>query len=97
MTPLPLTPCETLGSSPYHLESPLDCIPNSMNMNLSKLWEVVKDREAWHATVHQVTKPSASQLLAFSPGQEQAAGMGELVNAPGLGKEAVGEGLPLAE
>ena len=34
----------------------LDGITNSINMNLSKLWEMVKDREAWHATVHGVTK-----------------------------------------
>ena len=27
-----------------------------MNMNLSKLWELVMDREAWHAPVHGVTK-----------------------------------------
>ena len=27
-----------------------------MAMNLSKLWEMVKDREAWHATVHGITK-----------------------------------------
>ena len=31
-------------------------ITDSMNMNLSKLWEIVKDKEAWHATVHGVTK-----------------------------------------
>ena len=34
----------------------LDGIVNSMGMSLSKLQEIVKDREAWHATVHVVTK-----------------------------------------
>ena len=39
----------------------LNGITDSINMSLSKLWEMVKDREAWRAAVHEVAK-SQTQL-----------------------------------
>ena len=54
----------------------LDGIPDSVDMNLSKFWEMVKDREAWHAAVHGVTKSqtrlsnSTELNLGRFPGEE---------------------------
>ena len=38
----------------------LESITNSMDTNLSKLWEIVKDRGAWHAAVHGAAKSRTS-------------------------------------
>ena len=43
----------------------LDRVTDSMHTNLSKLWEAVKDREAWHAAVHGVTK-NQTQLSEYT-------------------------------
>ena len=37
----------------------LDGITDSMDMSMSKFWEIVKDREAWHNAAHGVTKSQA--------------------------------------
>ena len=44
----------------------LDSVIDSVDMNLSKLWEMVKDRETWHAVVHWAPK-SQTQLSDQRP------------------------------
>ena len=56
-SPAKAAPTQSPGLFPAWMAF-LDGITNSINMNLSKVWEIVEDREAWRAAVHPIAKCS---------------------------------------
>ena len=67
----------------------MNVIIDSMDMSWSKLWEMVKDREAWHAAVHGAVKPlNTTEQLNNSPGDNPAHSLNEAGPVKGLGPQA---------
>ena len=44
----------------------LDSVTNSTDVSLSKLWEMVKDRETWRVALHRVTESDMTEQLNYS-------------------------------